>query len=54
MMHHIAEQVDRVKNGKNYEGKGQWYHDALALVTCKKSIKYIQDSNFTTKHPQQT
>jgi hypothetical protein len=31
--------------GTKCEGKGQFYHDALALMTCKKTKAYMQKHN---------
>jgi hypothetical protein len=30
------------KMGKKWEGKGQWYHDTLTLMTCKWTIAYLR------------
>jgi hypothetical protein len=43
MINHIDNETKRVMKGTKYEGKGLWYHDALSLMTCKKSIHYMKE-----------
>jgi hypothetical protein len=43
MIDHIDNETKRVMKGTKYEGKGVWYHDALSLMTCKKSIHYMKE-----------
>jgi hypothetical protein len=32
--------------GTMHEGHGKFYHDALALMTCKEAIKYMKDNDY--------
>jgi hypothetical protein len=43
MLWHMKDETDRVMKGTKYEGKGQFYHDALTLMTCTKQ-KYTGTS----------
>jgi hypothetical protein len=36
----MKDETDRVMKGTKYEGKGQFYHDALTLMTCTKPKAY--------------
>jgi transposase len=45
MIHHMVDETERVMKGTKYEGQGQFYHDALTLMTCKKSKAYMQQHN---------
>jgi hypothetical protein len=42
MIWHMKDETDRVMEGTKYEGKGQFYHDALTLMTFKKTKAYMQ------------
>jgi hypothetical protein len=46
MIEHMVEETQRVMKGTNHEGHGKFYHDALTLMTCKKSIKYMKDRDY--------
>jgi hypothetical protein len=46
MIKHMVEETQRVMKGTKHEGHGKFYHDALALVTCKKSIKYMKNKEY--------
>jgi hypothetical protein len=39
---HTDNETKRVMKGTKNEGQGLWYHDALSLMTCKKSIQYMK------------
>jgi hypothetical protein len=41
MVHHIKEETDIIMEGTSYEGNGQFYHDALTLMTCSKTKAYM-------------
>lgn len=42
MIDHIDTETKRVMKGTKNEGNGLWYHDALSLMTCKKSVQYMK------------
>jgi hypothetical protein len=42
MIYHIDNETKRVTKETKNEGQGFWYHDALSLMTCKKSIQYMK------------
>jgi hypothetical protein len=42
MTDHIDNETKRVMKGTKNEGRGLWYHDALSLMTCKKSVQYMK------------
>jgi hypothetical protein len=42
MIDHTDNETKRVMKGTKNEGQGLWYHDALSLMTCKKSIQYMK------------
>jgi hypothetical protein len=42
MIDHIDTETKRVMKGTKNEGQGLWYHDALSLMTCKKSVQYMK------------
>jgi hypothetical protein len=42
MIWHMKDETYRVMEGKKNEGKGRFYHDALTLMTCKKTKAYMQ------------
>jgi hypothetical protein len=37
MVNHMKKETDREMKGTCYEGKGQFYHDAMMLMTCNKT-----------------
>jgi hypothetical protein len=39
---HIDTETKRVRKGTKNEGQGLWYHGALSLMTCKKSVQYMK------------
>jgi hypothetical protein len=41
MVHRMKKDTERVINGTSYEGKGQFYHDALTLMTCIKTKQHM-------------
>jgi hypothetical protein len=41
MIHHMVDEVNRAMKGTKQEGEGQFYHDALMIMTCEKSKAYI-------------
>jgi hypothetical protein len=43
MIDHIDNETKIVMKVTPYEGKGLWYHDALSLMTCNKSIHYMKE-----------
>jgi hypothetical protein len=43
MIDHIDNETKREMKGTKNEGRGLWYHDALSLMTCKKSVQYIKE-----------
>jgi hypothetical protein len=43
MIHHMVDEVNRVMKGTKHEGEGQFYHDALTLMTCAKSKAYMME-----------
>jgi hypothetical protein len=45
MIHHMVDETARVTKGTTYEGKGQFYHDALTLMTCNKSKAYMRQND---------
>jgi hypothetical protein len=45
MVHHMVDEVERVMKGTKHEGEGQFYHDALMLMTCGKSKAYMLEHN---------
>jgi hypothetical protein len=45
MIHHMVDETERVTKGTKYEGKGQFYHDALTLMTCNKSKAYMMQND---------
>jgi hypothetical protein len=42
MIDHIDTETKWVTKGTKNEGQGLWYHDALSLMTCKKSVQYMK------------
>jgi hypothetical protein len=46
MMEYMVEETQRVMKGTNHEGHGKFYHDALTLMTCKKTIKYMKNKDY--------
>jgi hypothetical protein len=42
----MVEETQRVMKGTKHEGHGTFYHDALTLMTCKKSIKSMKDKDY--------
>jgi hypothetical protein len=45
MIHHMVDETERVMKGTTHEGKGQFYHDALTLMTCNKSKAYTRQND---------
>jgi hypothetical protein len=45
MVHHMQKETGRVMEGTSYEGKGQFYHDPLTLMTCNKTKQYMEDND---------
>jgi hypothetical protein len=43
MIDHIDNETKRVMKGTKNKGRGLWYHDALSLMTCKKSVQYMKE-----------
>jgi hypothetical protein len=43
MIDHIDNETKIVMKGTKNEGRGLWYHDALSLMTCKKSVQYMKE-----------
>jgi hypothetical protein len=43
MIDHIDNETKRVIKGTKNEGRGLWYHDALSLMMCKKSVQYMKE-----------
>jgi hypothetical protein len=46
MIEHMVDETQRVMKWTKHEGHGKFYHDALTLMTCKKSIKYMNDKDY--------
>jgi hypothetical protein len=42
MIVHIDTETKGVMKGTKNEGQVLWYHDALSLMTCKKSVQYMK------------
>jgi Ca2+-dependent lipid-binding protein len=45
MLWHMKDETDRVMKGTKYEGKSQFYHDALTLTTRTKTKAYMNKHN---------
>jgi hypothetical protein len=45
MVSHMKKETDIVMEGTSYDGKGQFYHDAMTLVICNKTKQYMQDND---------
>jgi hypothetical protein len=45
MINHMVDETERVTKGTKYEGEGQFYHNALTLMTCNKSKAYMGENN---------
>jgi hypothetical protein len=45
MVWHMKDEVDRITKGTKYVDKGQLYHDALTLMTRKRTIAYLREHN---------
>jgi hypothetical protein len=43
MIDHIDNETKRVTKGTKNEGRVLWYHDALSLRMCKRSVKYMEE-----------
>jgi hypothetical protein len=41
----MKDETDRVAKGMKYEGKGQFYHDALTLMECTRTKTYMNTPN---------
>jgi hypothetical protein len=41
----MKEETDIIMEGTSYEGSGQFYHDALMLMTCRKTKAYMQKND---------
>jgi hypothetical protein len=46
MVHHMKEETERIIEGTSYKGHGQFYHDALTLMTCSKTKSNMQKNEF--------
>jgi hypothetical protein len=45
IVNHMKKETDRVMEGTCYEGKSQFYHDVLTLVTCSKTKQYKEKND---------
>jgi hypothetical protein len=42
----MEEETQEVTKGTKHGRHGTFYYDALTLMTCKKSIKYMEDRDY--------
>jgi hypothetical protein len=49
LIDHIDNETKRVMKGTKNKGQRLWYHDALSLMTCKKSVQYMKEKGIFDK-----